>query len=395
MLSERLNTPVSTAELERRWHLVRAAMETESIDVLVLQNDSECIGGYVRWFTDMPASMYPTTVVFPRDDAMIVVTHGPLGDERELPPDGDGILRGVKRVLSTASFPSASYMGEYDAKLVLRALIPYARATLGLVGTSQLSYATGQRLKPSLADATLVEASDLVDRIKAVKSQEEQELIRAAARLQDEAMRAAMDAVEPGKRESDIAEVVRQVAHALGSEAGVVLCGSGPLGEPAPIGPRHLQNRILRDGDLFALLIEVDGPGGMYTELGRTCTLGPVPAEVAEEFQFTLAAQRFTLDLLRPGASCRDVWEAYNAFMREHGRPEERRLHCHGQGYDLVERPFVRFDETMTLMQDMNIACHPTYAHNGFVSWICDNYLIGPNGPGERLHAFPQAIVER
>ena len=33
-LSERLQTPISTAELERRWGLIRAAMKREGVDVL-------------------------------------------------------------------------------------------------------------------------------------------------------------------------------------------------------------------------------------------------------------------------------------------------------------------------------------------------------------------------
>ena len=73
-LSERLNTPISTAELERRWRLVRAAMEREKIDVLLMQNNNDHMGGYVRYFTDMPATNgYPNTVIFPRDDEMTVV----------------------------------------------------------------------------------------------------------------------------------------------------------------------------------------------------------------------------------------------------------------------------------------------------------------------------------
>jgi hypothetical protein len=28
------------------------------------------------------------------------------------------------------------------------------------------------------------------------------------------------------------------------------------------------------------------------------------------------------------------------------------------------------------------------------LSWVCDNYLIGANGPGERLHRFPEEITE-
>ena len=40
-LSERLNTPVSTAELERRWALVRQGMDERGIDVLVMQNNND------------------------------------------------------------------------------------------------------------------------------------------------------------------------------------------------------------------------------------------------------------------------------------------------------------------------------------------------------------------
>jgi Xaa-Pro aminopeptidase len=105
-------------------------------------------------------------------------------------------------------------------------------------------------------------------------------------------------------------------------------------------------------------------------------------------------ARDHCLSLLRPGAPAAEVFAAYNAFMREHGRPEERRLHCHGQGYDLVERPLVRFDETMAIAAGMNVVCHPTYIRDGTPSWICDNVLIGADGVAERLHGFPPDIAE-
>jgi Xaa-Pro aminopeptidase len=395
VLSERLNTPISTAELERRWAAVRAAMAAENIDVLLAQNNSESVGGYVRWLTDMPAGYYPTTVIFPRESAMTVIAHGVLGEVRELDGGTDGVWRGVERLVSTASFPSAPYTREYDAEFALDAVKPFARGTIGLVGTYQMSFAFGERIRRGLPDARLVESSDLVDRIKTIKSPEEQDLIRATAALQDEVMGVALAAVAPGKKESDIAAVARRRAQELGSEAGIYLAGAAPFGTPAPTKPRHHQNRVLRHGDVFALLVEVDGPGGLYTELGRTCTIGGVPQQVQEEFEFTLQARRFTLGLLKPGNRAADIFAAYNEFMRGNGRPPERRIHCHAQGYDLVERPFIRFDETMTVEQDMNFACHPKYIYNGMFSWICDNYLIGPDGPGPRLHAFPEVITER
>ena len=98
--------------------------------------------------------------------------------------------------------------------------------------------------------------------------------------------------------------------------------------------------------------------------------------------------------MLKPGTPCKDIWETFNAFMRKNGRPEEARLYCHGQGYDLVERPLIRSDEPWTIQKDMNIVVHPTYPHGGYLNWLCDNYIIGGNGPGDRIHQFPEEIVE-
>src|ERR1700754_900242 len=96
-LSERLNTPISTAELERRWSAVRAAMAAAKIDVLLMQNNNDHMGGYVKYFTDMPATNgYPNTVVFPADDEMTVVCQGPFDGDGRPPADvgSGGGLRG-------------------------------------------------------------------------------------------------------------------------------------------------------------------------------------------------------------------------------------------------------------------------------------------------------------
>jgi len=394
-LSERLNTPISTAELERRWQAVRAAMAREKIDVLLMQNNNDHMGGYVRWFTDIPAvNGYPQTVVFPRDDEMTVVCQGPFGGEIT-PPQDPQTWRGVKKVLTTPSYASAHYTREYDPELAARALVPFAKGTIGYVGTYQMSYALLDFMKRSFPQARFVDASDMIDRIKVIKSPEEMELVKRAAEMQDGAMRAAFAAVKPGMRDIEVAAVAQAYSVSHGSENGIYLCASMPLGKPSPFGPRHMQNRVIKEGDQIALLVEDNGPGGMYTELGRSCVVGvKVPQQMKDELEFCKAARQFTLDLLKPGTPCQDIWTAYNDFMRKNGRPEEARLYCHGQGYDLVERPLVRRDEPMTIEKDMNIVVHPTYLHGGYLNWLCDNYLIGGNGPGDRLHRFPEEVIE-
>ena len=393
-LSERLNTPISTAELERRWQAVRAAMREAKIDVLLMQNNNDYMGGYVKYFTDTPATNgYPNTVVFPLDDEMTVVCQGPFGGG-EMPAASESNWRGVKQVLTTPSYASAHYTKDYDPELAAKALKPFAAGTIGYVGTYQMSFALLDYMKRAFPKATFVDASELVDKIKVIKSPEEMELVKRAAAMQDGAMRAAFAAVKPGMRDVEVAAVAQHYSLCHGSENGIYLCASMPLGQPSKFGNRHVQNRVIQQGDQIALLVEDNGPGGMYTELGRSCVVGKVPQAMKDEFDFCKSARKFTLDLLKPGTPCKDIWDAFNDFMRKNGRPPEARLYCHGQGYDLVERPLVRSDEPWIIAKDMNIVVHPTYIHGGFLNWLCDNYLIGGNGPGDRLHQFPEEIVE-
>ena len=393
--SERLNTPISTAELERRWKLVREAMAREKLDVLLMQNNNDHMGGYVRWFTDIPATNgYPNTVVFPRDDEMTVVCQGPFGGN-ETPSAADGIWRGVKQVLTTPSYASAHYTATYDPELACKGLEPFADATIGFVGDYQMSYALSTYVRRKFSKARHVDATEMVDRIKVFKSPEEMALIQRAAAMQDGAMRAAFAAIKPGMRDTEVAAVAQAYSQCHGSENGIYLCASMPLGQPSRFGNRHMQNRTIQKGDQFVLLVEDSGPGGMYTELGRSCVVGAkVPQAMKDELAFCIESRQVTLDLLKPGTPSKAVWDGFNAFMRKNGRPMESRLYCHGQGYDLVERPLVRNDEPMTIEKDMNIVVHPTYIHAGYLNWLCDNYLIGDNGPGERLHKFPEEITE-
>jgi len=394
--AERVHYPIATAELERRWNAIRAAMKERRIDVLVMQNNNDFMGGYVKYFTDVPATHgYPGTVIFPRDDRMTVIIQSRFGDDQQLPPEGDGYRRGVKRILGAPYFVSAHYTLTYDANLAEQAMASYAGGTIGLVGRGTLPLSFVESLRSGkLSSCTFVDATEMVDQIKVIKSDEEIGHIRRTAAMQDAAMEAAIKAVAPGKREIEIAAIAEHYVLDHGGEQGLFLCCSHAPGRPTYWGNRHLQNRTLRPGDMFTLLIESNGPGGFYTEISRTCVLGKATKDMKDEFAFLLDARRFTLEQLKPGASCKSIWDTYNAFLRKFGRPEEQRLYCHGQGYDLVERPLVRYDEPLAIEANMNITCHPSFVSSGIFNTICDNYLIGEHGVIERLHKLPETLTE-
>ena len=134
------------------------------------------------------------------------------------------------------------------------------------------------------------------------------------------------------------------------------------------------------------LLIENNGPGGFFAEIARTLVLGKASNELVDAFEAMREAQDYTLSLMKPGASCRNIANAHDAYMKRRGLPPEIRLYAHSQGYDMVERPMLRADETMAIEANMNFAVHPGFETPSMWTTICDNYIVGYGRPG-RLHA--------
>jgi len=389
---ESMTLAPSDAEFQRRWRAVRVAMEAEKIDVLVMQNRDQFLGGYVQWFTDFPArNSYPQTVIFPLHAEMTSITSGGTPPSDPGPPAW--AVRGAKNRLSIGYFPSLYYTGAYDAELAVGALKPWRKGVIGVVNASQISAAFYDYLRKHLPDARFVEAADLVDNIKAIKSGEEIGFLMKTVALQDAVIEYARTVIRPGRRDFEIiADVIRKATE-LGSEEQLVLGASAPLGVPAVLRARHFQNRMVQKGDQFSLLVEVNGPGGMYGEMGRCFFLGnKVPSELNDANELVKEAQRQTAERLKPGADPKEIWDANNELLVSRGRLPETRLYAHGQGYDLVERPAIRDDEPMKLRQNMNISVHPTVASESL--WVClwDNFLVAETGVSKRLHKAPQEI---
>jgi Xaa-Pro aminopeptidase len=252
----------------------------------------------------------------------------------------------------------------------------------------------GDNLRKMLDGVTLSDATRLVDPIKAIKSAEEIELIRMAGQMQDEILAKVAGQIKAGKKDFELMAYGQYVGNLLGSETGYMLGSSSPPGQPTQIRGRREQARTMRDGDVIYYQCENTGPGGMMTHVGRYYVLGKAPQELVDAFGIICEAQDNTVKMLKPGASPKEIFAAHNAFMEKHGMHKEPRLHCHGQGYDVVERPMIRHDEDMPLDRNMNIGLHPTFGNARLFVTVCDNFLIGPDGKIEHLHKTPRKIFE-
>jgi len=390
-LHDRMTTSVSTAELERRWKASREMMLEHGLDFLLMRQDEEFLGGYVKWFSDFSARhSYPFTVIFPADDEMTLINCSGTPPAEPLHPRW--AVRGVKNRLGAPYFQSAHYTSTYDAELAVSVLKEKKRATIGLVGRSYIPITFYEYLQEHLDGWTFVDATDWIDQIKVIKSPEEIELIKKTAALQDVAMEYVRGCIRPGRRDFEILAEAQYSVVNQGSERQLILVNSGPQGTPVPYTLRRFQNRMMKEGDQFSILIEVNGPGGFYTELGRIFSIGEPSQELQEAFATALEAQALNLKMLRPGASPIDIFEANNRFLESRGYLPERRLHAHGQGYDLVERPLIRPEEPMKLAAGMNMTVHPAAATERVWAVVCDNYLVTDSGASECLHKTPKEI---
>jgi Xaa-Pro aminopeptidase len=395
-MDERLLNPISTTELERRWTAAREAMAERNIDALVMQNNNDFVGGYQRWFTDTPVSdgYIPRSVIFPASDLMITVDMGGKGTRRKLDGRDEG-YRGVGEMIFTPAFASVSYTHEYQAEIVAVELKNRGYRTVGWVGSGAMPHKFVSRIERELGGSTkFVDATEFIDALKAIKSKQERELVRQCAHMQDAVFQRVLKEIKPGMSANDITALAEYEGRVRGSVQGLFLGSASPLGQASRFVGRHFQARKLKPGEHFSLLIENNGPGGMYTEIARTIVLGKASNELIDGFESMKEAQAHTLSRLKPGASCAEVAARHDDYMRSRGLPAELRLYAHGQGYDLVERPLVRADETMRVEQHMNFAVHPTYETGSIFAVICDNYLIEADGPGACLHRTPKQIFE-
>jgi Xaa-Pro aminopeptidase len=306
----------------------------------------------------------------------------------------DAALTGIARKLTTPSYPSIEYTASYDADLAAQEAQRFGAKRVGLVAPAAMYHGFATHLRANLAELDVVDATELVDRIKALKSEEERGLIRQVAAMQDEILARVRDFIRPGLKDFEIAAYAQYVGQQLGSEQGIFLCSSAPPGQAATFQPRYRQGRTLQSGDVFSLLIENNGPGGYYTELSRIFVLGRATSELRDAHASVLDAQRYALSLLQPGARCAEIAARLDDYLRAKGLGEERRLSAHGMGYDMVERPLVRADETLSLEEHMSIVCHPGLVNERLFVHNTDNYLLEARGVSECLHRTPKQIFE-
>ena len=390
LFKERIRFPMSLSELGRRHTAVKAAMEKEGIDMLLMSNDNQFLGGYIRYFTDIPAgNAYPMTVMFEKTGEITSICMG-IPSQPGPPP---WAARVITNRISIPYFRSLNYTHSYDADAIAKLVKDKNIKKLGIVGMGMVSHVIISTIKEKTS-AEVVNATPLVDKIKAVKSAEELEFVKMSVKMHEESIGHIKSILKPGMYEYELRAELARWLKVYGSEEQLLILQSQSEKVPHII-PQFYQNRQIQKGDYVTVLNESSGPGGFYAEIMRTFVLGEPSKTAVEAYDTAVELQKWVAEMLRPGVAANSIWPKYNARLREMGMPIEERLFMHGQGYDLVEMPgFGEGDDTI-LEEGMFIALHPNVylPGNNEHGVCCEQFLVTPQGGLNMYSLNKQEIV--
>lgn len=266
--------------------------------------------------------------------------------------------------------------------------------------THGLTHANGLKLATAFEGlAALVDASDILSRLRAVKSAEEIAHVRAAARLSDLADAAGIAATHAGADEGDILAAQHAAIFANGGDypGNEFIIGSG--GDALLC--RYKSGRRRLDAQ-DQLTLEFAGTFRHYhAAIMRTLVVGaPRPLHLRYH-----AAARDALaaceEAMRPGRTAGDIYAAHARVFADHGLSNHRLNAC---GYSLGARftpswmdwPMFYDANPWVLEPGMVLFAHMILMDSDSETAMClgRTYLVGERG-AEALNAADLSLVSR
>lgn len=183
-------------------------------------------------------------------------------------------------------------------------------------------------LAEGLSDNRVVDAGELVNWVRLIKSPREIEQLRIAGAIAEHAMRTACERIEAGRRQCDlVGDILTAQTTGVDGHGGdfPAIVPMLPTGDGSGTPHCTWTDRTFVDGE--ATTIELAGVYGRYhAPLARTVMLGEPPQRLAEIAKITAEAMQATLAAIRPGATGASVHRAFDQVIRPHGLRKDSRL---------------------------------------------------------------------
>jgi len=227
----------------------------------------------------------------------------------------------------------------------------------------------------------LENGSGLIDDLRKVKDKEEADLIKKACQMGDKGMAIALETIEEGKTEIEIAAEVEYVVRKAGSQAipFETIIASG-YRSAFPHGSSS-EKKIDR-GDL--IIIDLGAKcEGYCSDMTRTVVLGKPNPQQLELFNLVFKAQQSAIQNCIVGAKAEDVEVKAREILAEQNY-EEYFVHSlgHGVGLDVHEYPWLSLKSKDVLMENNILTIEPgVYIPDFGGVRIEDTIVLKKSGP--------------
>lgn len=344
--------PFSQAEYDQRLLKTRAAMAIQGIDVLIVSDPSNMtwLTGYDGW------SFYVHQCV------IVSMDQQPIWYGRAMDANG------CRRTAYLHENSIHSYGDEYiqtphrhPMDFLCQSLFAsnnWANKRIGVeMDNYYFSAAAFNSLRQNLPDAKFIDATGLVNWQRAIKSQQEIEYMRIAAKIVENMHLRILEIIEPGIRKNYLAAQI----YAAGLEGVDGFGGDYPAIVPMMPSGKDASAPHLTWNDE-----PIENNTGTFFELAgcykryhcpqsRTVYLGIPPTQFINAEYMVIEGIYAGLEQAKPGNTCADIANAFFAVMRRHGF--EKTSRC---GYSIgASYPPDWGERTMSLRPDDHTVLEP------------------------------------
>lgn len=276
----------------------------------------------------------PTQALMRHRHAMVIVS-----------ADGDTALLGVDMEATTIAqrapnVPTRVWAEFSDDPMTILAdqlgELGLAQARVG-IEMDYLPAGDMDRLRKLLPKASFVSCERILARLRQIKTKDEIELLRKLSRIADQAITDALGAVRAGDTEMDIAGELTRRVYALGAEHfKLLIIATGERSQLPNVGPSA---RVLKRGDVCRVEI-FSVIGGYQAGVCRTAVVQEAPQMAERIWQHLVDCKYQIMEMVKPGASCKRIYEAFIAKLLEMRLPPISFV-GHGIGLHLHEDPYL------------------------------------------------------
>ncbi|MER5395004.1 M24 family metallopeptidase, partial [Saccharopolyspora sp. NPDC002686] len=248
-------------------------------------------------------------------------------------------------------------------------------------------------LRAALPDAEQVLAGRVLRELRMRKDAAEIEALRKAGAAIDRVHNRMAEFLKAGRTEAEVgADLTAAIIEEGHTEAAFVIVGSGPNGA----SPHHdVSDRVIQRGDVVVIDIGGPIPEGYNSDCTRTYSIGePAQADVRETYAVLEAAQRASVQAVRPGATAESIDAAAREPIAAAGFGEFF-VHRtgHGIGLDVHEEPYVVGGNTIQLEAGMAFSVEPGIYQPGRWGARIEDIVIVTEDGVESVNNQPHELV--